>query len=99
MYKEDEVFNSEILNAEVDISFGNCHENSLHDSFQDQFDNVQGNVQFKHPSYSKQMIEFFEGCHVLYDPVADHMDKFFSWSSWLCVFSKDQIRDHCFFPL
>ena len=39
-YKEDEVFNAEISNEEVGISFRNCHENSLHDYFQDQFCNV-----------------------------------------------------------
>ena len=52
-YKEDEVFNAQVSIEEVGISFGNCHENSLHDSFQDQFDNLQGNVQFEHPSYGK----------------------------------------------
>ena len=52
-YKEDKVFNLEISNEEVGISFGIWHENSLHDPFQDQFDNVQGNEQFEHPSYDK----------------------------------------------
>ena len=54
-YKEDKVFNLEISNEEVGISFGNCHENSLHDYFQDQFENVWGNEQFGHPSYDEQI--------------------------------------------
>ena len=56
------------------ISFGNCHENSLHDSFQDQFDNVQGNEQFVHPYYDKKMTECFGDYHGLYDPMADYME-------------------------
>ena len=52
-YKEDKVFNSKISNEGVGISFGNLCENSLHDSFQDKFDNVKGNAQFGNPSYDE----------------------------------------------
>ena len=44
-YKEYEVLKSEILDEVVDFSPGNCHEFSLHGSFEDQFDIVQGNLQ------------------------------------------------------
>ena len=43
-YKEYEVLKSEILDEVVDVSPGSCHEFSLHSSFEDQFDCVQGNL-------------------------------------------------------
>ena len=46
MHEKDEV---------VDVSPGNCHEFSLHSSFEDQFDSVQGNLQLRQPSHGKQM--------------------------------------------
>ena len=44
-YKECEVLKPEILDEVVDVSPGNCHMFSLHGSFEDQFDSVQGNLQ------------------------------------------------------
>ena len=44
-YKEYEVLKPEILDEVVDISCGNCHDFSLHGSFEYQFDSVQGNLQ------------------------------------------------------
>ena len=75
------------MNEEVGISFKNFHENSLHDFVQDQFENVKRNVQFEQPSYGKQMTEFSKGCHVLYDPVAEHMNFFFIFFQleWLVI--------------
>ena len=43
-YKEYEVLKSEILDEVVDVSPGDCHVFSLHSSFEDQFDSVQGNL-------------------------------------------------------
>ena len=40
-YKEYEFLKSEILDEDVDCSPGNCHEFSLHGSFEYQFDGVQ----------------------------------------------------------
>ena len=37
------------------------------------------------PSHGKQMIEFFEGCHVFYDPIAEYMKRLFSQEGRLCV--------------
>ena len=45
------------------------------------------------------MIEYFEICHAFYDPVAEYMDIFFRWSSWLYVCSKGQIFHHNVFLL
>ena len=74
-YKEYEVLKSEILDEVVDVSPGNCQMFSLHGSFEDQFDNMQGNLQLGQPSHGKKMIEFFEGCHVFYDHVEEYMEK------------------------
>ena len=52
-YKEYEVLKSEILDEVVDVSPGNCHVFSLHSSFEDQLDNVQGNLQLGQLSHSK----------------------------------------------
>ena len=68
-YKEYEVLKLEILDEVVDVSPGNRHEFSLHSSFEDQFDSVQGNLQFGQLSHGKIMTEFFESCHVFYDPM------------------------------
>ena len=64
MHEKNEVIKSEILDEVVDVSPGNCYVFSLHGSFEYQFDSVQGNLQLRHPSHGKKMIEFFEGCHV-----------------------------------
>ena len=45
------------------------------------------------------VIKYFEICHVFYDPVAEYMDKFFKWGSWLCVCSKGQFFHHNLLPL
>ena len=58
-YKQYEVLTSEILDEVVDVSPRNCHVFSLHGSFEDQFDSVQGNLQLGQPSHGKQMTEFF----------------------------------------
>ena len=73
-YKEYEVLKSEILDEVVDVSPRNCHVFSLHGSFEDQFNSVQGNLQLGQPSHGKQMTIFFEGCHVFYDPVAEYIE-------------------------
>ena len=52
-YKEDEVLNSRSLNENFDISFGNCHESSLHNFFEDRFDNMQEELHFEQPSHGK----------------------------------------------
>ena len=54
-YKEYEVLKSEILDEVVDVFPGNCHVFSLHSSFEDRFDSVQGNLQLRQPSHGKQM--------------------------------------------
>ena len=45
------------------------------------------------------MIENFEGCHVSYDPVAEHMEKLCNMNGWLFVCSKDQVFYHNLLPL
>ena len=40
------------------------------------------------------MIEYFEIFHVFYDPIAEYMDKFFRWRSWLYVCIKGEIFHH-----
>ena len=77
------VINLEILNEVVDISFKNNHENFFQSSFKDWFDSMQ-----------EELNEYFEIFHVFYDPVAEYMDKFFMWGSWLYVCSKEQICHH-----
>ena len=52
---------------------------------------MQEELLFGQPCHDKQVIEYFEICHVFYDPVAEYMDKFFRWSNWLYVCSKEQI--------
>ena len=104
MLEENGVVNLQILNKVADISFKNNHENFFQSSFKDQFDSMQEELIFGKPSNGKQMTEYIEGCHAFYDPVADNMDKFFRWGSWLCVCSKGQIFHHnlllfCFYVL
>ena len=55
---------------------------------------MQEELLFGHPFNGKQMIEYFEICQNFYDPVAEYMDKFFRWGSWVCVCSKGQIFHH-----
>ena len=84
----------EILNEVADISLKNNHENSFQSSSKDRFDSMQEELLFGQPFHDKKVIEYFEICHVFYDPVPDYMDKFFKWSSWLYVCSKGQIFHH-----
>ena len=44
-YKEHEVLKPEFLDEVVDVSPRNCHMFSLHGSFEDRFDSMQGNLQ------------------------------------------------------
>ena len=99
MHGNNEVVKSKILNKFVDVLFKNCHEHSCHGSFEKQFDNLKRKLIFKRPSHGKIMIEVFEGCHAFFDLVADYMDEFFSWGSWLNVCNKGQIFYHNFFPV
>ena len=55
IYEKNQVVNSEILNEVVDVLVGNCHEHSLHGSFEDQFNKVLEKLQFEHPWHGKQM--------------------------------------------
>ena len=54
-YKGYEVLKSKILDELVDVSRGNCHVFSLHGSFEDQFDSMQGNLQLGQLSHGKIM--------------------------------------------
>ena len=64
---------SESVNEVVDVSPRNFHVFSLHGSFEDQFDSMQGNLQLGQLSHGQPMTEFFEGCHVFYHPMAKYM--------------------------
>ena len=75
----------------MDVSFTNFHEHSFHGSSENQFDSLQVKLQFEQYRHSKQIAAYFEGYHIFNDPVADYMDKFFSWDSWLCFLHKDKI--------
>ena len=55
----------------MDVSPKTCHEFSLHGSFEDQFDSVEGNLQLGQPSHGKKMTEFFEGCRVFHNLVVE----------------------------
>ena len=96
MHERKQAINSEILNEVVDISFKNCHENSLHDSFKDQFDKVLEELHLEHFCHGKQITENFAGYH---DPVEEYMEKLCSGNGWLCLYSKDQFLYHNLFPL
>ena len=85
------VVNIEISNEVADISLKDNHENSFQSYSKDLFDSMQEELLFGQPCHDKQVIEYFEICHVFYDPVAEHMDKSLRWSSWLYVCSKGQI--------
>ena len=68
----------------------------MHDSFEEQFENVQVDLQFEQPYWGKPMTENFAGCH---NPMAEYMDKLCSGNGWLCLYSKDQSLYHNLFPL
>ena len=81
-FEMNEVVKSEILDEVVDVSPRNCHEFSLHISFEDQFDSMQGNLQLGQLSHGKIMTEFFEGCHDFYDLVAKYMEVLGEGNDW-----------------
>ena len=83
----------------MDVSPRNCHMLSLHGSFEDQFDNMQGNLQLGQRSHGKQMTEFFEGCHVFYDPMVECMENLGTGNGWLYLYYKDQFVYYNFVPL
>ena len=99
MLGKNEVVNSEILNEVADISFENSHENSFQSFVKDRFDNMQEELLFGQPCHEKQVFEYFEICHVFYDPVEEYMDKCLNQNGWLCVCSKDQVSYHNLLPL
>ena len=72
----------------------NNHENSFQNSFKDQFQSMEEELLSGHPCHDKQVIEYFEICHVFYDLVAEYMDTFFRWISWLNFCSKGQNFHH-----
>ena len=92
------VVNVEILNEVADISLKINHENSFQSYFKYRFDSTQEELLFGQPYQDKHVIEYFEFCHSFYDPVAEYMDRFFIWGSWLCVYSKGQTFHHNIFP-
>ena len=51
------------------------------------------------PSHGKQMIDFFEGCHVFYDPVEECMEKLSRGNGWLYLYCKDQFHYYNLVPL
>ena len=79
------------MNEFVDISFENCHENSLHGSFKYQFDRVLEELQLEQPCHDKQVTQIFAGFH---DPVAAYMDNPCNSNGGLCLYSKDQSLYH-----
>ena len=81
----------------MDISFKKSHEYSLDEFFECHFDSMQEELLFGQPCHDKQVIEYFEICHVFYDPVSEYMEKYFRWSSWLYVCNKGQILHHNLF--
>ena len=60
---------------------------------------MQGEFHFQQLSNGKKRTEYVESCLAFYDPVAEYMDKFFRWGSWLCVCNKGQFFHHNLFPL
>ena len=94
-HEKNQVFNSEILNKVVDVSFASCHENSLHGSCEDKFDKMLGKLQLENPCHGKQIIEKFEGCH---DPVVEYVENICGGNGWLCDCSKDQVFYHNLLP-
>ena len=79
MHEKNQVLNSGIFNEIVDISCTSCQEHSLHDSFEEQFDSVQVELQFEQPYWGKQTAKKFEGYQRFYDPVADYVENFLQW--------------------
>ena len=73
--ERNQVLNYEILYEEVDVSFENFQEHSLHGFLKEHFGRVLEELQLEQPCHGKQITENFAGCH---DPVEEYMEKFFS---------------------
>ena len=71
MLENNKVVKIEISNEVVDISLKKNHENSFQNSFKDQFQSMQEELLFGQPCHDKQVIEYFEICHVFYDLVVE----------------------------
>ena len=89
----------DILNEIFDVSFENCHENSVQDSLEDQFGKVLDELHFDQHDYGKQMIEKYKSCHGLCDPMTEYMERIYIKDDWLCVCNKDQIFYNILLPL
>ena len=83
-----------MLNEFVDVSVEDCHEHSCQGSFE-----KKEELHLEQPSHGKQMIEFFEGCHVFYDLVAEYMENLCSGNGWLYFYCKYQFLYYKFVPL
>ena len=83
----------------MDVFPRNCHVFSLHGSFEDRFDSMQGNLQLRWISHGQPMTEFFEGCHVFYDPVAKYMEGLREGNDWSYLCLKHQFVYHSLLPL
>ena len=68
MHEKNQVLNSSIFNEIVDVSCTSCHEHSLHNYSQEQFDSVQVEIQFEQPCHDRYRTEIFAGC---LEPVAE----------------------------
>ena len=71
----------------------------MNDSFEEQFDNVQVELQIEQPYCGKQIREEFEDYQGFYDPVGEYMEDICSRSSGLCVYSKEHDFLHNLLPL
>ena len=98
-YKEHEFLKSKVLDEVVDVSLGNCHVFSLHGSFEDRFNIVQGNLQLRRLSHCQPMTKNFEGCHVFYDPMAKYMEGLGEGNDWSYLCLKHQFVYHSLLPL
>ena len=94
--ERNQVLNSEILYEEVDVSFENCQEHSLHGFLEEHFGRMLEEFQWKQPCHDRYITENFAGCH---DPMAEYMEKLCSGNGWLCIYSKDQFLYHNLLPL
>ena len=84
------------MDEEVDVSFANCHEHSLHGFLEEQFDSVLEKLQLEQPCHGKRMIEKFEGFH---GPIVEYMEKLCIRNGGLCVYNKEHVLCHNFLPL
>ena len=68
----NQVLNYDILDEEVDVSFANCQEHSLHGFLEELFDSVQVEIQFEKPCHERYITKYIASCH---DPVEEYMEK------------------------